>query len=171
MLWPCSNDYDTEVKYTKGTTNASDNQGVCSGLSIEWCKNMLRGTRPELSKPQLLQGMIYQRFYDFGFNSTGSDAATAKLFATAGVTEMSKQTEPTVQSVAASLWGLTGAFWIGYSNHAVAAAKIDGAGSFFFFDPNFGCYEVSSQQRLEQLLEQGRNAVGAENSVDFHKVQ
>jgi hypothetical protein len=83
LLWVCSNDYDTEIKYQQGTTKASANQGVCAGLSVEWCKNMLKGIRPELSKPFLLQGMLYQRFYDWG---TSDADRNNKLFEKAGVT-------------------------------------------------------------------------------------
>ncbi len=171
MLWDCSNDYDTEVKYKKGTTEATPNQGVCSGLSAEWCKNILKGVRPELSKPFLVQGMIYQRFYDFGFDKSGSDGATVKLFATAGLNELTNVTHATARKTAAALWATTGVFWIGLTNHAIAAARRDANRALLFFDPNFGCYAVHSELRLKQLLRQARKAVGAGIPIEEHKVE
>jgi Tfp pilus assembly protein PilN len=49
---------------------------------MEWCKNILRGVRPELSEPFLLQAFLYQRFYDWGKDD---DAKNAKIFAAAAV--------------------------------------------------------------------------------------
>ena len=50
--------------------------------------------------------------------------------------------------------------------HAIAAAKV--ARGFFFFDPNFGCYEVPNELRLQQLLEQGQRAVNAKKTVEIY---
>jgi hypothetical protein len=110
LLWDCSNDYDTEVRYRKGTTIASANQGVCAGLAIEWCKNILKGTRVELTKPFLLQGMLYQRFYDWG---TSDADANSKLFGTAGVTAGRLSRHTTAHTTAEHIWPKTGAWWGG----------------------------------------------------------
>ena len=167
MLWECSNDYDTEVSYQKGTTVASANQGVCAGLAIEFCKNILKGTRPELSKPFLLQGMLYQRFYDWGTDDAESNA---KLFSKAGVTSDAGNKSATQAAGASYLWGKQGVFWGGWDCHACAVAKTDSNRPWLFFDPNFGCYAVHSELRLAQLFEQGRKAVSAGAWIEFYKV-
>lgn len=166
LLWSCSNDYDTEVRYTKGTTTASANQGVCAGLAIEWCKNLLKGVRPELSKPFLLQGMLYQRFYDWG---TSDADRNAKLFEKAGVNAGPRSRHATAHSMAASIWPKSGVWWGGYDVHAVAVGKT-AEGTWMFFDPNFGCYAVHSQLRLTELFRQGRNAVGASSWMEFYPI-
>lgn len=167
LMWECSNDYDTEVTYQKGTAIASANQGVCAGLSIEWCKNILKSVRPETSKPFLLQGMLYQRFYDWG---TDDATRNAKLFATAGVTAGAQEKRSTAHQAATYLWAIQGVFWGGYNVHAVAAAKTSSTGPYLFFDPNYGCYAVHSEKRLTELFRQGRKAVGAENWMEFYAV-
>lgn len=166
LMWTSSNDYDTEVTYAAGTTKASANQGVCAGLAIEWCKNILKGNRPELSKPFLLQGMLYQRFYDWG--TSDSDRNT-KLFGKAGVTAGSRSKHTTAHTTAASMWGKTGVWWGGYDCHAVATAKV-GTKPWLFFDPNYGCYAVHSELRMIELFRQGRKAVGAENWMEFYPI-
>ena len=166
LLWDCSNDYDTEVRYKKGTTKSSDNQGVCAGLAIEWCKNILKGIRPELTKPFLLQGMIYQRFYDWG---TDDDERNAKIFSTAGVTAGTRTKHTTAHTTAKSMWPRSGVWWGGYDCHAVAVAKT-GTGPWLFFDPNFGCYAVHSELRMTELFRQGRDTVGAKNWMEFYPI-
>ena len=166
LLWSCSNDYDTEVRYTKGTITASANQGVCAGLAIEWCKNILNGVRPELSKPFLLQGMIYQRFYDWG---TSDADRNSKLFGKAGVNAGTRSKHTTAHSMASSMWPKTGVHWGGYNVHAVAVAKV-GTGPWLFFDPNFGCYAVHSELRMTELFRQGRKAVGADTWMEFYPI-
>jgi hypothetical protein len=197
MLWSCSNDYDTEVKFrierpdpaskvvggpkqtfkllkdkpgeaptSVGEMTPSANQGVCSGLSAEWCKNILKGVRPELSKPFLMQGMIYQRFYDWG------DDAEAKLMEKAGLGQMSTSLYATARLAAQGLWRTEGAVLVGLSNHMTAMAKTKGTnGTLLYFDPNFGCYAVSSELRLQQLIEQAQSAVGATKEVEIYLVK
>lgn len=167
MLWECDNDYDTEIRYTKGTAQPSANQGVCAGLSAEWCKNILKGVRPELSKPFLLQGMIYQRFYDFG---SDREERNAKAIATAGMTQKSKMDFATPRLAAQGLWRSSGAFLVGLSNHKIAVAKTDGTKTLLFFDPNFGCYSVVSELRLQELIQQAQDAVGADKALDVRVV-
>ena len=166
LLWVCSNDYDTEIKYQQGTTKASANQGVCAGLSVEWCKNMLKGIRPELSKPFLLQGMLYQRFYDWG---TSDADRNNKLFEKAGVTAGARRKHTSAHTTAADMWARTGVWWGGYDCHAVAIAKVDGK-PWLFFDPNFGCYAVHSELRMAELFRQGRKAVGAATWMEFYPI-
>lgn len=167
MLWNCSNDYDTEIKYKKGTTKASENQGVCAGLAIEFCKNILKGTRPELSKPFLLQSMVYQRFYDWGQNDAERNK---KLFSTASVTAGALLYGNNIHKAAAEVWNKDAVFWGRYDCHAVAVVKIAGTQTQLFFDPNFGCYTVHSEQRLVNLFLQGQSAVGAENWMGFYPI-
>lgn len=164
MLWSCSNDYDTEIKYKKGTTKASENQGVCAGLAIEFCKNILKGTRPELSKPSLLQSMLGQRFYDWGKSNAD---ANSKLFRTASVTAGTRRWGKNIHEAATEVWNKDAVFWGGYDCHAVAVVKTAGTQSQLFFDPNYGCYEVRAKERLVQLFLQGRNAVDAEDWMEF----
>lgn len=108
MLWDSSNDYDTEIKYKKGTIVPSANQGVCAGLAIEWCKNILKGIRPELSKPFLLQGMIYQRFYDWGKDDAERNG---NLFSKASVSSQDYKKCNTARLSAAYIFGKQGVFW------------------------------------------------------------
>jgi hypothetical protein len=167
LLWECDNDYDTEIKYEKGTVKASANQGVCSGLSAEWCKNILKGVRPELSKPFLLQGMIYQRFYDWGADR---EERNAKIIATAGMTQRSKQDYATARLAAQGLWRSDAVFLVGLSNHMIAAAKTANTKTMLLFDPNFGCYSVVSELRLQELIDQAENAVSAAKALDTRLV-
>ena len=167
MLWTCSNDHDTEIKYQKGTVVASANQGVCAGLAIEWCKNILKGTRPELSKPFLLQGMLYQRFYDWG---TDDATRNSNLFSKAAVSSGNYKKCATAHSSAQYIWGKQGVFWGGYNVHAIAVVKTDNNSPYLFFDPNFGCYAVQSEKRLTELFRQGRKAVGAATWMEFYQV-
>jgi hypothetical protein len=167
LLWECSNDYDTEVTYKKGTTKASANQGVCAGLSIEFCKNILKGTRPELSKPFLTQGMIYQRFYDWG---TDDASRNAKMFSTAEVNSDGGHKSASQAAGATYIWGKQAVFWGGWDCHACAVAKVGANRPFLFFDPNFGCYAVHSELRLAELFEQGRNAVDAAAWIEFYTI-
>ncbi len=168
LLWTSSNDYDTEIKYAKGTTTASANQGVCSGLSAEWCKNILNGVRAESSKPFLLQGLIYQRFYDWG---SDREERNAKVMATAGLSQTAKVNYSTAQKTAAGLWADTGVFLVGLTNHKIAYANTAGTNNVaLLFDPNYGCYAVHSESRLKELLRQARTAVGAGIPMDTRKV-
>lgn len=167
LLWECSNDYDTEISYQRGTTVASANQGVCAGLAIEWCKNILKGVRPELSKPFLMQGMLYQRFYDWG-----SDDATrnSNMFSKAGVSGSGHVRKSNARRSAKHMWTQRGVYWGGYNCHAIAVVKVDTIGPHLFFDPNFGCYAVHSELRLAELFRQGRRAVGARNWMEFYSI-
>lgn len=167
LLWECSNDYDTEITYKKGTTVASSNQGVCAGLAIEWCKNILKGVRPELSKPFLMQGMLYQRFYDWG---TDDATRNSNMFSKANVSASNYVKKSTARSSASEMWGKQGVFWGGYNCHAIAVVKNDANGPHLFFDPNFGCYAVHSELRLAELFRQGRNAVGAKTWMEFYSI-
>ena len=167
LLWECDNDYDTEIKYEKGTAKASANQGVCSGLSAEWCKNILKGVRPELSKPFLLQGMLYQRFYDWGANR---EEKNAKIMATAGLTQRSKLDFATARLAAQGLWRSEAVFLVGLTNHKIAVAKTAKTKALLLFDPNFGCYSVVSELRLQELIEQAQKAVSAGKSLDTRSV-
>ena len=167
LIWSCHNDYDTEIKYVKGSTRATPNQGVCAGLAIEWCKNLLNGKRPVLSKPFLLQGMLYQRFYDWG---TDDATRNSNMFAKASVSAGTRRNGNSAHRSADVVWNVDGVFWGGYNNHAIAVAKTAGSSSQLFFDPNFGCYAVHSKSRLAELFDQGRDAVDAENNMEFYPI-
>lgn len=166
LLWDCSNDYCTETTYRKGTATASAPMGVCAGLSTEWCKNILKGVRPELSKPMLLQGMLYQRFFDWSEQASGTTDAIDKAFQLAGLLRGYSSVFSSAGIAAQGIWRTDAVCWLRFSNHAIAAAKT--AKGFFFFDPNFGCYEVANELRLQQLLEQGQRAVGAKKTVEIY---
>lgn len=166
LLWDSSNDYCTETKYKRGSTTATTPMGVCAGLSTEWCKSILKGVRPELSKPLLMQAMLYQRFFDWSEQSTGTSTAIDKAFALAGLTRGSSWVFNNANAAAQGIWRTEGVCWLRFSNHAIASAKV--AGKRLFFDPNFGCYEVPSEERLQQLLVQGQNAVKAKKTVEVY---
>ena len=166
LLWTSSNDYDSEVKYKKGTTIASKNQGVCAGLAIEWCKNILNGIAPEKSKPHLMRGMILQRYYDWG---KGIAESNNKLFTMAEVTAGEMVKGNSAHTTAGRMWPRDGTWWGGYDVHAVAVAKPAGK-PWLFYDPNYGCYAVHSELRLTKLFRQGRNAVGAEFKMEFFQI-
>jgi hypothetical protein len=165
MLWDCSNDFDTEIKYKKGTKQASENQGVCAGLAIEFCKNILKGNPPWMSKPFLLQGMLYQRFYDWGKSSA---ECNSKLFSTASVTAGTRRWGRNLHEAATEVWNKDAVFWGGYDCHAIAVVKTAGTKSQLFFDPNYGCYEVHSKERLEHLFLQGKDTVNAGDWMEFY---
>ena len=111
--------------------------------------------------------MLYQRFYDWG---TSDATRNANLFDKAGVSQQSYKKRNSARGGASELWGKVGAYWGGYNNHAISVCKMSDQSPQLFFDPNFGCYTVHSQQRLAELIRQGRNAVGAANWVEFYGV-
>jgi hypothetical protein len=166
LLWDCSNDYCTETAYARGTTTASDPMGVCAGLVTEWCKNILKSVRPELSKPFLLQAMLYQRFFDWSEKAVDTSAAIDKAFALAGLRRGYSTVFSSAGIAAQGIWRTDAVCWLRFSNHAIAAAKQ--SQRVLFFDPNFGCYEVPNELRLQQLLEQGQNAVKAQKTVEIY---
>ena len=155
-IWDCGNDYDTEVKYRKGTsTQAKPNAGVCAGQSALWCYNMQSGVRDVFSKPELMRAMILQRLYDW-HNDRG------QLCGKVGLKVDDERTFGRYKTACEYMEGHKGTYYITLYGHGVAAHHDD---SFkYFFDPNFGCYRFVAAGRLLKLARSARSAVGIANN-------
>ena len=180
MIWSCSNEYDTETRYVKGTLKPSDAKGVCAGLAIEFCKNILSGTKAEMAKPALMRSMLYQALYDRGFSEPSEllkkegvksvDDENLNLFQKASVHGADRVEFQSFEVAAEVMFNKAGVFWGGYDCHAIALAKVSGSSTLLFFDPNFGCYKVNDKFVLASRFQNSAHAVEAKPWLEFYQI-
>jgi hypothetical protein len=137
-LYSCENTVGTQTKYEKGTTTISKTyEGICKGQAVTWCRNMLDGKAPKLTKPSYDRAAALQVRYEW----SDSD----KMFRLASMVAAGHY-NGAGSILAGQVINQPGVYQIRYTGHALAAANQ--GGKFYFFDSEQGLYEYDNSSDL-----------------------
>lgn len=147
QLYECLNTVATEVLYDKQAplNIKSSSEGICKGQAIVWCRNMLDGMAPELTKPSYQRAAALQVIYERRGNTE--------------VFRMASMVPTSIEGDAYALfWHITdkpGIYQIRVKGHALAAANQNS--KFYFFNADDGLFEYESAKDLYgKMLERPR---------------
>jgi hypothetical protein len=145
LVFSNANDVSTMMKYKKGTTDFDQqlketNMGTCAAQSALWLKN-LKSSRILLSKPDSARAqLIFSRCW-MNKSNIDPDRFNKSIMQTAGVNPGGRTTK-SGSSAFSHIAANPGYYYIDLNGHVVAAAYI-APNSYYFFDPNHGCWEYN----------------------------
>jgi|WetSurMetagenome_2_1015567.scaffolds.fasta_scaffold55857_1 hypothetical protein len=147
QLYECVNTVATDVLYDKHAPLKikSSSEGICKGQAIVWCRNMLDGISPALTKPSYQRAAALQVI----FERSGSESA----FRQASMVPTNIQ-----GNVYTLFWHIThnaGVYQIRIDGHALAAANQNHKS--YFFNADEGLYEYEAAVDFnKKMLERPR---------------
>jgi hypothetical protein len=141
QLYVCQNTEGTQTTYKKGTSTVGHSDvGICLGMSVVWCRNMLDGKAPKLTQPDFAGAAAVQVIYQM---RKEHDPTRVELLRTAGMTVVNVWNSQ--QGILETIIKRRGIYLLSLDirdrneQHAVAAANQNDI--YYFFEPQSGLYE------------------------------
>lgn len=126
--------------------------GICAGMSLLWCRNIVDGKEGKETKPGYSQAALLQGIYEMnGENSDGLE----KVYELLGLTVIQKNLKQSSENVITRFKFGSGLYQLMIPNHSMAVrvdAKSIAEGEYQLFDPDEGLFHFYSFDDLRQKL-------------------